>query len=359
MLLAILSHLKRIHLRIYLFSGLLVLGLWSQGTQTLQASQAKVEGAAFSLSPTFVGPVSSKENQFTFQEPPGTVLHSSIHVVNYGDATGTVNLYPVDSETAPSGGVSMPAQTAPRRDVGSWIVLAHQQLTLAAGQSQDVPFVLHIPNKVRSGQHGGGIVAEPVEAQTHIAQNSHKSTMIMQVRQRMAVGVLVVLPGPLVARLQLLEIAYGASTPYQNILLGLKNTGNMMLLSQGYLHIRDMKGKLLQNLPLQISTIMPQDTIYYPVYMRNKALPIGTYQAELMLQYTQRKRLYEQTTFDIAAPPVVHFLPPARLVSLVAQSVDTLSPWYYALPGGFLFLLIGSILFWRRRRAQAHQLSRR
>ncbi|HEY7418479.1 MAG TPA: hypothetical protein VH593_25085 [Ktedonobacteraceae bacterium] len=275
-------------------------------------------------------------------------MSDSVRVTNVGDAMGTVNIYPVDGITAETSGVVFPPHTAPQHDIGAWIILDHHQLTLTPGQHQDVPFVLNIPSHhVRSGQYGGGIVAEFTRLQAATAKNQQSSGLMIHILQRFVIGVHVTLPGPLHANLQTTGITYHSSTPYQTVQIGLHNTGNMIIHPYGYLRIRDGAGNLLQNLPLKLFAILPQDSIHYPVYILNKALQPGTYQAELMLQYEQNQRLFVNTTFSVPAPPATFFSPPPKLVSLSNQPLGIV---YYVILATALFSLGGGILYWRHTR---------
>jgi hypothetical protein len=344
---------------VFLFGGVSTIMFWSLSICNVLPAQAAGGIAQFAIGPVITKQAEPGNNQFILQGSSGTSLFTSIHIVNFGTAVGTVDLYPVDGVTSQNSGISIPPKSAPRHDVGSWIVFSRQEVTLAAGQSTDVPFTLNIPKNVRDGQHGGVIVAEPVQAQTNRIQTTKKSMITINVHQRVAIGVLVTLPGPLIPNLQTTGITYGVPDPYQHVLIGLKNAGNTMLHAHGYLHIFTLQGHLLQNYVLQLKTIMPQDSIQYPVYMQHKVLPLGTYRAELLLQYNGQKSLYAKSLFAVHGPKVARFVSAGRLISLATESVATIPTSYYLISGALLSLLIGTFIFltyrWRRTRRTARQ----
>ncbi len=159
--------------------GLLFLMGLSPGVLPAPVAHA-AGGANITLQPATSDPANPLTRAyFILNGKPGTALQSSVIVTNNGTATGTVNLYAVDAGTGQNSGIIYLPQDAPRNDVGAWLHLSRSQLTLAAGQSEQVAFQVVIPGKVRAGQHVGGIVAENVQQDSTTTNSKFRSPFIV------------------------------------------------------------------------------------------------------------------------------------------------------------------------------------
>jgi hypothetical protein len=295
------------------------------------------------LQPVFTDPHNPVTQAYFVMNGQSTAyLQNSVRITNSGNATGTINLYPVDAFTAASGGTAFHTRTAPRLDVGAWIVLSLQRLTLAPGQSQIVPFHLTIPPGTRSGQHIGGIVGEEVTRQPLKTGAKNKLAVHIDLQQLHIVAVQVNLPGTPIENLVATGIHSDNTSYYQCIQIGLRNTGNMMVKSSGSLQIFDLKGHLLQNQALRLNTFLPLTSINDKIYIQHKALPVGQYKAFLKLTYGHNQRLAYATMFTITQKK--------KSVASVISALTTLnenenifslfSPWQIALGAGILLLIL-------------------
>ncbi len=155
----------------------------------------------FYITPTSISyPNAPSREYFTYTSQAGALLHDSIHITNVGTARGCVNLYAVDATTGQASGITFPDPADPRRNVGAWITLSRQKVTLNPGQSQDIPFSLRVPSKVLPGQHCGGIIARDAIDQTE-SSNPGSIHATIQVQTQEILGVLINLPGTLVEKL--------------------------------------------------------------------------------------------------------------------------------------------------------------
>lgn len=305
----------------------------------LSVAYAHAEGGGpnFSLQPVYYDsedPVSA--SYFVFNSHPATQVHNSVRVINIGSAPGTVSLYPVDAFTSDVSGTSFRPRSAPLRDVGAWTVLSRNTLTLAPGQSEVVPFQVSIPGHVRPGQHVGGIVAENMTVQD-ATPGSLQITIV---------AVMVNLPGPQTEELTVTGIHNDDASQFQRLLIGLLNTGNMLLQPSGGLKIFDLNGNPLQDIPLKLDTILPQDTINYPVYILHRALPLGEYRASLLLNYGHNHALIYSTFFTISPPPSTGGGLSDLITVRPVQFLRQLAPWQYVGGGLILLLLAGIVSYW-------------
>jgi hypothetical protein len=338
---------------LHLFGGMLCLMALSIGALGTKETFAKGGNPIFSVEPVLFSPYSpTTRGYFTYTAYPSTQLQDGLQVINTGSVRGTLQLYPVDATTGASSGTEFLSATAPRHDVGAWIKFSQQQVTLNPGQSQDVPFTLTLPAKMRPGQHGGGIVAEVLKQQQQVHTDAKSTTITIGIQSLLTLGVLVNVPGPTVEKLKAVTLRYDTDSQYQRLSVGLENTGTQLLHPTGNLQIRSSDGRLFENIPLKLDTFLPQTAIDYPIYIHNKPLPVGkNYLAQLFLHYEHNHTLNYSTTFEV--PVLLKKTVPPLLSHLVtANTVDFfnfLTSWR-CLAGIFiLFLLLNTLFFWGLR----------
>lgn len=316
---------------------LLVIGVFS--VLSVAPTFAAGGAASFSLQPALYDPGNTTtRSYYILNLNPGAITTLGVRVLNTGTATGAVSLYPVDATTGATSGTVFRMRNDLRKDVGAWIALNSQQLTLAPGQSEVVPFQITVPRGVRVGQHLGGIVAEGVDTQTASTKNQHFQ---VSVRNLFVMAVQVTLPGATVEQLTARGIQAGGANGYQNLQLQLANTGTVMVQGRGSLRVTDVQGVLLQNVAINVDTFLPDTVIAYPVNVQRKALNPGDYQAVLDMTYGHNRTLHYVTKFTITPQQVSQVF--QQNGPLQAPTMSGVLPlWKLALIG---FLFLGGTLF--------------
>lgn len=110
-----------------------------------------------------VQPVANTEGirrAFEYAVDPGTQVVDSVVVVNSGNVASNFALYATDALNDPNTGAFglLKNDTKPT-DVGSWITLDQDKITLQPGQQATVPFSMLVPSDATPGDHVAGIVA--------------------------------------------------------------------------------------------------------------------------------------------------------------------------------------------------------
>ena len=303
----------------------------------IHATHAAGGGTSFSVQPLHYDSANmATRSYFILSGKPDTTVQNGIRIKNTGAATGTVTLYAVDATTGQNSGLVYNAQDIPSHDVGSWLHLAQKQLTLAPGQSQDVPFQVSIPNSARPGQHIGGIVAKSV-----VQASTQKSTFHVDVQSLSIVAVQLNVAGPQADRLEMTGVQASGANGYQNLLIHLSNTGTSLLKPHGTLHVLDAQGNMLQNLTVKLDTFLPDTTISYPVYMQSHPLEAGTYTIDLQLAYGHQHILHAKQTLTVTQKQISQVFKSQGPFQLTGG----FSGWQGALLGLILVLAAGSVLF--------------
>jgi hypothetical protein len=341
---------------------MLVLGVSLTGILGFSIAHADGGQANFALKPVLYDPSNPvTQSYFVFDSKPGIVVKSSVRVTNTGTARGSVSLYTVDATTGQTSGAVYLNHDDPRKDVGAWMTLGARQLTLNPGQNQVVSFEVAIPSKVRPGQHLGGIVAENL---TQSSSQQNNSAIQIKVKNLTIVAVQVNLPGTSVEQLVGTGVQAGGDNGYQQLLLGLSNTGTVMLKPSGSLQVANAQGQVVKNVSLKLDTFLPQTAIDYPVAITGQALGPGDYQARLTLTYGHGHSLHYTARFTITQQQITQTfgstasktqLPPG-----FGDGPSGLSLWQMVLvAGGVLALLwvVGNMIYKRLVTSKAKSAS--
>jgi len=277
---------------------MLVLGVSLTGILGFSIAHADGGQANFALKPVLYDPSNPvTQSYFVFDSKPGIVVKSSVRVTNTGTARGSVSLYTVDATTGQTSGAVYLNHDDPRKDVGAWMTLGARQLTLNPGQNQVVSFEVAIPSKVRPGQHLGGIVAENL---TQSSSQQNNSAIQIKVKNLTIVAVQVNLPGTSVEQLVGTGVQAGGDNGYQQLLLGLSNTGTVMLKPSGSLQVANAQGQVVKNVSLKLDTFLPQTAIYYPVAITGHSLH---YTARFTITQQQITQTFGSTASKTQLPP--------------------------------------------------------
>lgn len=316
------------------------------------APAALASGANFALRPVMFDPkVPATSSYFVFAGKAGRTVTSQVRVTNAGEQPGTAYLYPVDATTGQTSGTVYLSRKNKRRDVGRWLRLSTTSLTLAPGASRVVSFSFRIPRNAKRGDHVGGIVAENAHLKTGAKSQGQKGHGGFQIsiRELTIVAVEVQLKGGK-PRLSAGAVHAGGQGGNQAILLGLSNTGGLLLKPRGRVTVRNSHGRTVKRTALSLDTLIPATKIDYPVYFRGKPLRTGTYRVQIDLAYAG-KHLHATRTLQISKKNVTQVFG-SRSRSLVAGGGgSTMLPWL--LMAGALLVATGAVAVMLRSRRVA------
>lgn len=319
--------------------------------QAVPGVYASGGNAHFSIEPTFAPPYNVRpRSYFIYNSVPGARIVDHLHIVNDGSARGILHLYAADATTAPTSGTTFLPESAPRHDVGSWISLSSQQITLNPGQSREVAFTLAVPARVLPGQHGGGIMGEQMLPAQTVASTKSNS-FVIKMQSTLALGVLVNLPGTKAEKLTTGGISYDQASEYRRLLIALENSGTQLLYPAGSLQVFDGQQDLLQNLKIQMSTFLPRTAIAYPVNIQQTPLlPGHSYAIKLALKYGHNRHLTYDTTLLVPIPdkgPLEKFFqhPGSPIANPAGNFFSQITPLDCAITLGLLFLILSGLFF--------------
>jgi hypothetical protein len=303
--------------------------------------------ATFALKPA----APTETGYFVFNGKPGQTLRGAVRVLNVGDVAGQTSLYAVDATTGQTSGAVYRSRQDRKRDVGAWIKLGKTSVTLAPGQSQVVSFSVRVPAGTAAGEHLGGIVAQRARRTSKPGAATGEGGEGFQVRvQELSVlAVQVNVPGPQREQMNLTGIEAGSQPGHQSVLLGIGNTGDVLVKGDGTLKIVTKGGKVVQRRSFALDTFVPGTHIDYPVYIEGKALRPGRYRGTVSISYGGRT-LTRTFPFTVtkAQTTQVFGTQAAQQTPLEDSSDD--KTLIYVLIGVSALSAGAAFYFWRQRR---------
>lgn len=194
---------------------------------------------------------------FTYDVAPGDVLSDAMIVVNTGTEPLPLAVYAADAFTASSGEIDVLVDGTPSRGAGTWVAVASPPLTLAPGQSAEVPFTITVPADARPGDHAAGIVT---------SLSSTDASTTLSVDRRLGTRINLRVAGELApaAAVAAVSARYEASwNPFASgrlvVQYAVENTGNTRLTGVETIETAGFGGG--RSAPTRISEIIPGSTI--------------------------------------------------------------------------------------------------
>lgn len=137
---------------------------------------------------------------FVYEAKPNASREDAVKVINNTNEQRTVKVYAVDSQHSSDGAFACAQAVEDKKDVGSWLTLSKNEVTLEAGKSEEIPFTLTVPSNASTGEHNGCIAIEDVKAPRQQVGNGITLTF------RSALRVAVTVPGKIEANLDFINL---------------------------------------------------------------------------------------------------------------------------------------------------------
>jgi hypothetical protein len=164
------------------------------------------------------------ESIFVFTVDPGQKADNAVKIYNNGEGEKTIDVYAVDSQISSGGAFACSQKVDERRNVGSWVKLSKQSVTLASGETETIPFNLEVPGNAAPGEHNGCIAIQESDQTPQAAGNG------IALSFRSAIRVSVTVKGELKKELAFTRLEGGRGKEDKiAVNAALRNTGNVSL----------------------------------------------------------------------------------------------------------------------------------
>ncbi len=97
---------------------------------------------------------------------PGAHLDDGIVVANRGTETVELEVYAADGYTTSTGALDLKVAGEQSVGVGAWVTVPQTHVSVAAGQTVEVPFSVDVPANATPGDYAGGVVTSLTVADT-------------------------------------------------------------------------------------------------------------------------------------------------------------------------------------------------
>ncbi len=234
----------------------------------------------------------SEKPWLVFRLDAGQTQTGIVRITNLSNKNVSAFLYPVDARLTPHGDLGMLSMSSPRTEVGSWMKLSQDLVELAPHQSILVDYRLNIPKNTAIGQYYGGVILQPLSAQT-----KNQKGFTTQLITRIGLRVYETVPGIPRPALKLRDVRITHIGENIRVNASLINAGNTMLNPSATIITRPLFGKsstILQSVPpLQpwhattLSTSIPiQQFIWQPYAISISINQIGSKESPLAFTKT-------------------------------------------------------------------------
>lgn len=218
--------------------------------------------ATFGIQPaTAKGP--DNRDGFTYEATPGATKVDYVAITNYTTSPVNLHIYATDAYNSQDGGFTVLPSTTKPRDVGTWIQLARQFLTIPGKTTVVMPFDLRVPAAASVGDHAGGIMA----ALTTMAYDAKGNQVAIESRVGSRVALRV--PGQLRGAVTVTAVAVSYHDPwnpfgsgYATVSYTVNNTGNVRLSGTQAVRISSLVGGSKDSAAIAgIKELLPGDSM--------------------------------------------------------------------------------------------------
>lgn len=219
--------------------------LWASGFLVIcsvlipATSAFAVSSGGFGGRPANPDPTNPRtESIFIYTIEGGEAKEDQVLVSNNSDEEVTISLYAVDGVTTNTGSYTCRQKSEARSDIGEWLKLSENTLTLKPTENKLVDFTLTMPENADVGEHNGCIVFENADDEGEEVNGG-----AVRLRTRQAIRVVATIPGELHRNIEIASFAANiGQAGKQDYGLTLQNNGNVSADVDTSIVLKDMFG---------------------------------------------------------------------------------------------------------------------
>ncbi|HET6261350.1 MAG TPA: DUF916 domain-containing protein [Chloroflexia bacterium] len=248
-------------------------------------------------------PSVTEKGYFIYQLAPGSTSAGTLLVVNSGDKPLEVQLAVVPAMTAQNGGSTFGSPGSGGGGPAAWVKLDRASVSLEAGASSTVGFVVRVPGAVQPGQYLAGVAAykPKTEVTKQISNGQNQASAILDVQMRYVVAVQVDVPGAWQAAMSIPEVSVMEQPSGAFLGVHLKNSGDTLLRPTGTVKVADESGNTIVERAINMGTFVTGTEVRYPVPWPAVPKP-GSYSVRVVLNYGDGKTTTYDQVMTVEAP---------------------------------------------------------
>jgi Bacterial protein of unknown function (DUF916) len=276
---------------------------------------------------------------------PGDTVTQNFRVTNPNDHRVTVTIEAVDAATGDRTGVQLGRPGSAKALTSRWIVVSSPEVTLAPNEQRDIPFTVHVPQKVGPGQYLAGLSASVPLSASDAAANptpAGRAGFSMSVRFQRGIAVEIDIPGTRSPNLAVSGAEPKATPDGVSLGVHIANVGNAFARGRGVIRVADTN----TDYSFKIDTFVAQTAIVYPLRWTKTVVP-GSHHIQVDLTYDGGRRTSWTGTVVIAGDAQNRLESALRNVT-VRPHGSGVSP-LVILAGALFVILVGAAIAMRRR----------
>jgi len=242
------------------------------------------EYGGFGLRPADLenGTVRKNDSGFAYEMALGTSKKDGLMVVNNTKTKKTFLVYSADSVSSTDGGFACKQFAEEKKEVGSWIKLDKNEIELAPGTNEIIPFTISIPTKIDSGEHNGCFLIQEKKVETPEDANNKKSGIQLSIRT--GVRVSITIPGDLIKKISLekFEMSKDSNGNY-TFNSSVKNNGNVSVNTDVRVVVKNILGISHKRIGGEYVVLRNETSVWN--FKLPKPFWGGFYKAKLIVSY--------------------------------------------------------------------------
>jgi len=228
---------------------------------------------------------------FKYVVNPGDTIEDFVVISNVGTDDTNVDLRSNDALTTEDGAFTIVSNELPNKEVGKWVQLKENIISLPAQKAIKVPFKINIPSDAKPGEYAGGLSITEVDKSTD-------GSAPVSVKTRVGNRIYLIVKGDLnvSSNVKDLEIVNPRTTNFsdelrrrafikpENVVFKIttENTGNIYTTLKGKFKINQPDGKVVEQSFAR--NLSPRDGVR--IYYIETQLPYQKGKTDLQLDYT-------------------------------------------------------------------------
>ena len=236
--------------------------------------------------------------RFDLELYPGEIHQDKIKISNKSGKDATYKIFAADGKTTADGAFALSGVNDPKTEVGSWVSLEKDEVSIPNGNEASVNFTVKVPSDAEVGDHLGGIsVFDTNQNQKQTDENG----FVLNITTRVGVRIYVTVPGEIVKSMELTDFKGGLDPKTDKIVLdfGLKNTGNVRVEPRGEIKILNaILGSSAQNFPIDLRMVLPGNPTTVPIIW-DKTPIAGKYVVRANISYGDQPDQMIQKDFEL------------------------------------------------------------